>query len=123
MDVVNQMEYYFDNDPGVGNANPLPVSADSVLNFTTGIQVPCLSSGTHYLYVRAKGDRGVWSLIARDTITITSGVPTAVVYPQGNVSVCPTDSLMLHASPIAGVNYEWLLNGSPIPGQTDTFYM
>lgn len=121
MDVVNQMEYYFDNDPGVGNANPLPVSADSVLNFTTGIQVPCLSSGTHYLYVRAKGDRGVWSLIARDTITITSGVPTAVVYPQGNVSVCPTDSLMLHASPIAGVNYEWLLNGTPIPGQTDTF--
>lgn len=118
---VSAMEYYFDNDPGVGNANPLAVNADSVVNFTANIQVPCLSSGTHYLYVRAKGDQGVWSIIARDTIDITSGVPTATVYPQGNVSVCPSDSILLHASPIAGVSYEWLLNGSPIPGATDTF--
>ncbi|MBL7765535.1 MAG: fibronectin type III domain-containing protein [Chitinophagaceae bacterium] len=120
--LVNAMEYYFDNDPGIGNANPYPITPGADLNFTANIFVPCLSTGTHYLYVRALGENGAWSIIERDTISITAGVTTATVYPMGSVSVCQNDSIMLHASPVAGVSYNWLLNGSPIPGATDTFY-
>ncbi|MBK8685411.1 MAG: hypothetical protein IPN26_10670 [Bacteroidetes bacterium] len=49
---------------------------------------------TTHLYVRAKGDKGVWSIIARDTIDIITAYQTATAsYPQGNVSVCPSGIL------------------------------
>ena len=59
---VNEMEYFFDTDPGFGSAIPLTVNnpGDSIHVFQN-ITVPALSLGQHKLYVRTKNSDGTWS--------------------------------------------------------------
>jgi gliding motility-associated-like protein len=45
--------------------------------------------------------------------------PVASVTP-GPISICQGDSAMLNCSPIAGVIYQWQLNGANIPGANGT---
>lgn len=62
-------EYFWDTDPGPGAGTPLPISLqkDSIAETYT-LHAPCLSPGTHYLYVRMKDDRGNWGLAHEDTL-------------------------------------------------------
>jgi hypothetical protein len=55
-------EYYFDTDPGVGNATPLATTnlLDSAV-YTGGISTTNLSGGFHRLYIRTQGMSGIWS--------------------------------------------------------------
>lgn len=59
---LSTAEYFFDDDPGVGNGTPLPnfVSADSI-NINNNISVGGLSTGFHILNIRVKDRRGIWS--------------------------------------------------------------
>jgi hypothetical protein len=120
---VVALEYYFDNDPGVGNGNPYPITPSANFNTTIALGVPCLGTGNHYLYVRAKDVSGQWSIIERDTLNITSGIAAAVVSPSGPISICSTDSVTLSFTPAAGVTYQWLLNGTDISGETGSSYV
>lgn len=58
---IKKMEYFFDNDPGVGKAKPFPVAASDTVNITADIPINNLSKGLHALYMRAKSDTG-WGL-------------------------------------------------------------
>ena len=59
---IQSAEYFFDTDPGVGNATALPVgSASDTINFSGAIATTGLSAGHHHLYVRVKNTQGVWS--------------------------------------------------------------
>ena len=56
-------EYFIDTDPGVGNAIPLPAGIPSdTININTTIPTGLLSLGTHYVFVRTKDIKGIWSL-------------------------------------------------------------
>ncbi len=59
---IDSAEYFYDIDPGVGNATPFTIvsgdtTLDSVYTNTTG-----LATGFHNLYMRVKDSNNVWSL-------------------------------------------------------------
>ncbi|MEM7655865.1 MAG: T9SS type A sorting domain-containing protein [Bacteroidota bacterium] len=59
---IEQVEYFWDQDPGQGNGFAPTTSfspADSV-EVTWSIEVDTLSPGIHRLYVRARNDQGRW---------------------------------------------------------------
>jgi hypothetical protein len=59
---VNSAEYYWDNDPGVGNGTQLSFPSPSVdVNGSFNVSTIGLSQGIHVLGVRTKNDAGMWS--------------------------------------------------------------
>jgi hypothetical protein len=123
MPVITAAEFFFDTDPGVGNANPLtiPGPGDTV-SYTASAVVPCLGPGTHYMCIRMRDQNNRWGLFQHDTVTVQSGVASAVVTPAGPITICATDLVTLSAPNAAGIVYQWLLNGSPIAGATGSSY-
>ncbi len=121
---VTALEYYFDTDPGVGNGIPIQVTTSSSINTTLQLGVSCLNAGIHYLYVRAKDEFNRWSVVERDTITITSGMTATVVTPSGPVTACAGNNVVLTGSNIAlqGIAYQWLDGGNVISGATGITY-
>jgi hypothetical protein len=73
---IGRAEYFFDIDPGVGNATPVNISTIDDLSFNTSIIVPALPDGTHYLYLRIREESGTWSLYEPATFTV--GLPLPV---------------------------------------------
>lgn len=61
-DIVS-MEYFFDTDPGVGSANPIPVTAGTSINESVTIPTAALNNGNHTLYIRALDSDGIWSIL------------------------------------------------------------
>ena len=60
---LNQAEYFFDTDPGLGNATALTVGAASdSLILNQSVSTVGLSAGFHTLFVRFRDTQGVWGL-------------------------------------------------------------
>jgi len=60
---INYVEYYLDQDPGIGNATPLSITpATTITNATFTVDVNALSLGVHILGSRARTTAGVWSM-------------------------------------------------------------
>ena len=123
MPVITAAEFFFDIDPGVGNANPLAIPASGdVVAYAASAVVPCLAPGTHYMCIRMKDQNNQWGLFQHDTLTVQSGVSAANVTPAGPVTICATGSVTLSAPVAAGITYQWLNNSSPIAGATSASY-
>ena len=69
---LTEVEYFFDTDPGVGNATIVDVADAPVLNETLLLPINSLSSGIHILHMRAKNDANTWSFYARQTFYIVN---------------------------------------------------
>ena len=67
---INAVEYFFDQDPGVGNGNPIAVTATDVLNQNLLIPSTGLSQGTHRLFIRTQNEDGTYSLYGDVTFTV-----------------------------------------------------
>ncbi|MFZ6014603.1 MAG: PKD domain-containing protein [Bacteroidota bacterium] len=59
---ITAAEYFFDNDPGLGNGTSIPVTAGANVNFTVVLPTGALSTGFHFLTLRTKGSDGKWSV-------------------------------------------------------------
>jgi hypothetical protein len=117
------LEYYYDNDPGVGNGIPYAVTASSNINITVPpaiLPLPCIPVGTHRLYMRAKDTFNRWSIIERASFTVTTGVIASTVIPAGPFAICPGGSVVLSTSASLGIALQWFKDGSPITGATST---
>ncbi len=70
---ITQIEFFFDTDPGFGNATQLSFtpSDDIQLNFL--LDIGNLNEGIHSMYVRAKDENDNWSLYAKKNIFIVEG--------------------------------------------------
>lgn len=70
---IVQLEYFWDTDPGAGNASAIPVgSPNSNLTVTGVIQASSsLSPGIHNLYIRAKDSNNEWSLFGGTIVLVT----------------------------------------------------
>ena len=56
-------EYHIDIDPGIGNANAVPVTAGiNISNIPASINVTGLVNGIHQLVLRTKSNLGVWGI-------------------------------------------------------------
>lgn len=58
-----QAEYFFDQDPGPGNGQPLAVNAGPSVEINSEIPTTGLNPGPHALFVRFKDSGGRWSLM------------------------------------------------------------
>lgn len=72
------VEYFFDTDPGIGNATAIPVSAtvDSI-DFNAALNTSGLSSGHHEVYVRTKDNNGMWSEVGKRHVFISGTIVAA----------------------------------------------
>lgn len=60
---VTNVEYYIDNDPGIGKATPISISPSiSVNDINASIGINDKAAGTHLIGIRAKDANGSWSL-------------------------------------------------------------
>ena len=123
MPVITAAEYFFDTDPGPGNAYPLavPAAGNNVILSST-ILAPCLPIGQHFVGLRVRDQLNQWGLFGHDTISIVAGVAASVVTPAGPLTFCEPDSMLLSTPAAQGVTYQWLKNGAVIPGATTTTY-
>ncbi|WCO01861.1 RHS repeat-associated core domain-containing protein [Psychroserpens ponticola] len=64
------LEYFFNEDPGLGNATPLSITAATAINENFVIPLAGLTQGNHELYVRAQDAYGRWSLYSQDTVVL-----------------------------------------------------
>lgn len=71
-------EYFIDIDPGLGNANSLNVSGDSLDDDLTITTLGSLAQGDHYLFIRVLNADNTWSLYEAQYFEIsgTLGIPS-----------------------------------------------
>jgi gliding motility-associated-like protein len=66
-------EYFFNTDPGIGNATPITLTANTGnLVFTTNIPTGALPQGFHQLALRVKETGGQWSMFESRGFYITA---------------------------------------------------
>jgi PKD repeat protein len=62
---ITKAEYYFDTDPGIGNAITLTISVpDTIINVLYDLPINGLAEGWHKLIIRTCDSQGKWSLSA-----------------------------------------------------------
>ncbi len=59
---ITAAEYFFDTDPGFGNAISTPVVAGQNVTFNISGNIASLTNGLHYLHVRTRAADGKWSV-------------------------------------------------------------
>ena len=59
---LEAMEYFVDEDPGVGNGTPLSFTVAASASLVENIDISAYSNGLHYLYVRTKNVAGDWGV-------------------------------------------------------------
>ncbi|HOY52540.1 MAG TPA: PKD domain-containing protein, partial [Prolixibacteraceae bacterium] len=69
--LVKGLEYFFDADPGLGNANALEVPEASGVSADLHIPLSGLSPGVHRLFLRARDENGHWSMPASRPVVVT----------------------------------------------------
>lgn len=77
---ISRLEYFFDNDPGVGNGTSINFTAGTTVNdLSFDVPLPnALSSGLHKLTVRARDNKGKWSTTVVRTIYKENATVTAL---------------------------------------------
>ena len=103
-------EYFYDVDPGAGNASALTINfPGDIISQTFLVPVPAsLPLGDHLLAIRVKDQAGYWSFIAKDTITVNSNATIS----------CPADTIVTAAvgqctAIVNGIDPAMLPAGSP----------
>ncbi len=69
---ISDIEYFFDSDPGVGNATNVNVTNTANLNEIVNVPISSLSSGIHILHMRSKNEANKWSLYGRQSFYIAN---------------------------------------------------
>ncbi|GEM_PF-1120500 len=67
---ISQAEYYFDNDPGIGNGQPLELTPRDTLDWAGRVSVEGLVTGMHRLFLRFQDAQGAWSLYEGGTFYV-----------------------------------------------------
>ena len=61
--VITRVEYFFDTDPGFGNAVAVPVNADTAIStFSFNADISGLGAGLHSMFIRSKDSNSQWSI-------------------------------------------------------------
>ena len=71
---VAALEYFFDSDPGEGQATPVAVPDNLDEAFAFVAATDGLTVGEHRLCVRAKGLDGLWTLVSSSVFTVGDGL-------------------------------------------------
>ncbi|MEP6466534.1 MAG: T9SS type A sorting domain-containing protein [Parafilimonas sp.] len=67
---INAAEYFFDLDPGIGNALPISVNISDTVLLNLNLATTNLSGGFHQLFVRFEDANNLWSIAEQRTFYI-----------------------------------------------------
>ncbi len=59
---ITNVEYFLDSEPGFGNGTTIPIGKNLEVNIFPTINLTNISEGLHRLYIRAKDNKGKWSM-------------------------------------------------------------
>ncbi|MEO0310601.1 MAG: hypothetical protein RIQ89_258, partial [Bacteroidota bacterium] len=123
MATITALEYFYDVDPGAGNGLPLalPTAPNDTMVVNADLTLPCLTNGTHHVWLRAKNNLNVWSVVDYDTLTVGSIVAKSIT-SLGPDTVCFPTTVTMYADSAVGISYQWLNNGLPITGANFAAY-
>ncbi len=79
-------------------------------------------AGTYSVTLETTNYGGTTSITKTAYITVASR-PAATISPSGTDSICSGSSLLLSANTGNNLTYQWLRNGVPIPGATQSTYL
>ncbi|MEO9803416.1 MAG: choice-of-anchor D domain-containing protein [Reichenbachiella sp.] len=65
---ITAIEYFFDQDPGIGEATPLDFTPAMTVDSAFVIPLPDLPVGAHQFHIRAKDQNGRWSLLNQQEV-------------------------------------------------------
>lgn len=68
---ITQAEYFFDSDPGIGNAIAIDMNSATEITKTLNLDISELSIGFHSLHIRAKNDNNIWGSYDKRLFYIT----------------------------------------------------
>lgn len=68
--VITRVEYFWDTDPGFGNATTMSFTGTTAGMVQQSISLASVSSGRHRFYVRAKDAHERWSTVFNDTVYV-----------------------------------------------------
>ncbi len=89
------------------------------INGETGWSLVAKTSGQYRL--KMKNAQGC--LVLSDSVdVVVNALPVVEISPR-NLSLCKDSTALIQASPSPDYTYQWLLNGSVIPGATNAQYM
>ena len=127
---VTQMEYFYDNDPGYGNAVQITgfSSSNDIANFSYIADVTAISNGIHSMYVRTKNTNGEWSLTNQHLFL------KQPIQPVGNITkleyFIDSDPGVGNATPITGFtastdisNFSFVVDLSAVPDGLHNLYV
>lgn len=88
---ITKAEYFYDTDPGVGNATNIPVTASPTQNLVITTPTTALTPGFHTANVRVRDDQGRWSLFTTRTFYLmpVSALPANLVKLEYYVDTDP----------------------------------
>jgi len=85
---IKTVEYYIDNDPGLGNGKKVAFTADTELDLTFDADLMPFTEGCHDLYIRAQDENESWSLITKHPFCINAtgilepGISNILIFPN-----------------------------------------
>ena len=104
-----------DDDGGLAGGD------DNCGSFTFGgddVGISTLTAGSHTVEISIT--HPVISYTFYDTITVYPAVTTPEITLSGATTFCSGDSLVLSTTEVDGINYQWSMDGDPIPGAYST---
>ncbi|RLD21948.1 MAG: hypothetical protein DRI69_02660 [Bacteroidetes bacterium] len=75
-------EYFFDEDPGPGNGNPIDVVDGDTISNLSDISTVGLEPGQHWLFIRTRDSLGVWSLAHDHQFHVSDTTPPSQPVPS-----------------------------------------
>jgi len=98
--VINNGEYFFDTDPGLGQGTPITITPNDTVSLSNiAVNTTGLINGYHFFYVRVKESIGTWSHCRRQRFYIYDNSPIVPVH----------DSVVLAQA-------EYWIDSLPVPG-------
>ena len=114
-------EYFYDTDPGIGNAIALPAfaAADSILVTDTLPTAP-LTAGTHNLFLRVRDSLNKWSLYEGMSFVICNFIPVPDFTTDTVCQNSPTTftDLTANLDTTANYTYSWDFNNDGVTDDT-----
>ena len=126
---VKSAEYFFDTDPGEGNATPILAqdgNFDQTLEAIIGGDIPApVAQGVHVLYIRPMDEEDTWGPTFGIVVNIdtTLGAPPFSTVMSGPDEICEhdlTDTFTYTATQNVGTSFEWTVTGGSVTSGAGT---
>ncbi len=117
---LTKAEYFFDTDPGAGNATPLPIAASSSQTNSFALSTSSLGQGFHNIGIRYRDNLGRWSLFGQRSFFVIPAnlLPTKLTQIEYYVDADPgiglASKLSFTPSPILDQLFVVDVSGTPV---------